>query len=84
MDIGYNAQYVMETIRHIDTEEVMFMLDMPTSAGIVFPTEQQKNEELLMLVMPVRLLGTEEKEEEEIDETGGDDNRKDSSVDYEY
>jgi DNA polymerase-3 subunit beta len=30
-------------------------LGTPTSAGIVRPTEQAKDEDLLMLIMPVRL-----------------------------
>jgi DNA polymerase-3 subunit beta len=34
---------------------VLFELGTPTSAGLVKPTEQEKNEDLLMLVMPVRL-----------------------------
>jgi DNA polymerase-3 subunit beta len=55
MDIGYNATYVMDVLKQIDTPEVAFELGTPTSAGIVRPTEQEKDENLLMLIMPVRL-----------------------------
>ncbi|MFZ5433700.1 MAG: DNA polymerase III subunit beta [Calditrichota bacterium] len=55
MDIGYNAGYVLDILKQIDTSEVVFELGTPTSAGIVKPTEQEENEDLLMLIMPVRL-----------------------------
>jgi DNA polymerase III subunit beta len=55
MDIGYNAAYVIDVLKQIDTPEVVFELGSPTSAGIVKPSEQEKDEDLLMLVMPVRL-----------------------------
>jgi DNA polymerase-3 subunit beta len=55
MDIGYNAGYVLDILKQVDTPEVVFELGTPTSAGIVKPTEQEKDEDLLMLIMPVRL-----------------------------
>jgi len=55
MDIGYNAGYVLDILKQVDTGEVVFELGTPTSAGIVKPTEQEKDEDLLMLIMPVRL-----------------------------
>jgi DNA polymerase-3 subunit beta len=55
MDIGYNAGYVLDVLKQVDTPEVVFELGTPTSAGIVKPTEQEKDEDLLMLIMPVRL-----------------------------
>lgn len=55
MDIGYNASYVEQMLRQIDTPDVRFELGSSTSAGIVRPTEQEENEDLLMLIMPVRL-----------------------------
>ena len=55
MDIGYNASYVLDVLKQVDTPEVAFELGTPTSAGIVKPTEQEKDEDLLMLIMPVRL-----------------------------
>lgn len=55
MDIGYNAAYVLDVLKQIDTGEVVLDLGTPTSAGIVRPTEQEDKEDLLMLIMPVRL-----------------------------
>ncbi len=55
MDIGYNAGYVLDVLKQVDTSDVRFELGSPTSAGIVKPTEQEENEDLLMLIMPVRL-----------------------------
>ncbi len=55
MDIGYNATYVLDVLKHVDTAEVIFELGSPTTAGLVKPSEQEENEDLLMLIMPVRL-----------------------------
>jgi DNA polymerase III subunit beta len=55
MEIGYNAGYVLDMMKQIDTSEVIFELGTSTSAGIVKPSEQEKDEDLLMLIMPVRL-----------------------------
>ncbi len=55
MEIGFNAAYILDVLSHIDTDEVMMMFSTPTRAGIVKPTTQQKDESVLMLVMPVRL-----------------------------
>lgn len=55
MDIGFNANYIMDILTHIDTEDVVFHFSSPTRAGIVKPGTQRDGEDLLMLVMPVRL-----------------------------
>jgi DNA polymerase-3 subunit beta len=55
LDIAYNANYLLEILRHLDTENIKFMFESPDGPGLVFPDEQKENEELLMLVMPVRL-----------------------------
>src|SRR5262249_31214168 len=57
MDIGYNARYLLQTLRNIPTEKVVFRLKTPLSAGIVEPLGAlaQADEELLCLVMPLRL-----------------------------
>ena len=38
-----------------DTDEIVMELSTPTKAGIIKPSEQAENEELLMLVMPLML-----------------------------
>ena len=55
MDIGYNAQYFLDALRKIDTEEVKISIGTKDSASLVQPTEQQEGEEFVMLLMPVRL-----------------------------
>lgn len=55
MEIGFNSKYVEDALSHIDDKEVMFKFSSPTRAGILQPLEQNENEEVLMLVMPVRL-----------------------------
>ncbi|HEB84697.1 MAG TPA: DNA polymerase III subunit beta [Bacteroidetes bacterium] len=53
--IGYNAGYVLDLLRQVETDDVQFDLGGPTQAGIVRPTEQKEGEDFLMLIMPVRL-----------------------------
>jgi len=55
MDIGYNAQYVQELLRHVDSEEVLLRLKDPGSAAIVEPMQQKEGEHHMMLLMPIRL-----------------------------
>ncbi|MCI0694120.1 DNA polymerase III subunit beta [candidate division KSB1 bacterium] len=55
MDIGYNAQYVLELLRHVDSEEVLIKLKDPGSAAIVEPVQQKEGETHMMLLMPIRL-----------------------------
>ena len=55
MEIGFNSTYLIDILSHIDTDEVVMMFSTPTRAGIIKPTTQQKDENILMLVMPVRL-----------------------------
>jgi len=55
LDIGFNAQYFMDLLKHIDTEQVKILLDTPITAVIVLQSEQLENEDLLMILMPVRL-----------------------------
>ena len=57
MEIGYNARYLLQTLRNVPTEKVVFKLKTALSAGIVEPVGAlpQADEELLCLVMPLRL-----------------------------
>ncbi|MCR4440159.1 MAG: DNA polymerase III subunit beta [bacterium] len=53
--IGYNANYLIEILRHINTQLARFELRDPVSAALIRPTEQSENEEFLALVMPIRV-----------------------------
>jgi len=55
MDIGYNAQYVQELLRHVDSDEALIRLKDPGSAAIVEPVQQKEGEHHMMLLMPIRL-----------------------------
>ena len=57
MEIAYNANYLLDTLRHIGTEEIKISLESTDGPGLVFPQNQKDQEELLMLIMPVRLSG---------------------------
>lgn len=53
--IGFNAKFIEDALSHIETEEVKFELSSPTRATIIKPHGDEKNNNLLMLVMPVRI-----------------------------
>ena len=55
MDIGFNTQYVNDILSHVEDEEVLFKLHSPTKACIIEPGKKQEEEELMLLLMPVRL-----------------------------
>ncbi|MBD0283997.1 MAG: DNA polymerase III subunit beta, partial [Flavisolibacter sp.] len=53
--IAFNARFLIEMLNAADSSEVSLELSTPTKAGIIKPTEQEKEEDLLMLVMPLML-----------------------------
>jgi len=55
MDIGFNTAYVSDILSHVNDEEAIFKLHSPTKACIIEPSETEENEELMLLLMPVRL-----------------------------
>ena len=55
MQIAFNAKFLIEMLSAVDTTEIVMELSTPTRAGIIKPSEQSENEELLMLVMPLML-----------------------------
>jgi DNA polymerase-3 subunit beta len=55
LDIGYNAAYLLEALRTMESEKVQVALNTATSPGILTPSEQEKDEDLLCLIMPLRL-----------------------------
>ena len=55
MQIAFNARFLIEMLSATDSSEVSMELSTPTKAGIIKPTDQEENEELLMLVMPLML-----------------------------
>lgn len=55
MTIGFNAKFLIEMLGVMKGDEVKMELSTPNRAGILFPSEQEANENLLMLVMPVMM-----------------------------
>jgi len=56
IEIGFNSQYVNDILSHLTSEkEIIFKLHSATKAVIIVPSESKENQELMMLVMPVRL-----------------------------
>ncbi|MBI1781625.1 MAG: DNA polymerase III subunit beta [Sphingobacteriales bacterium] len=55
MQIAFNAKFLIEMLNAAETSDVNMELSTPTKAGIIKPTEQDKGEDLLMLVMPLML-----------------------------
>jgi DNA polymerase-3 subunit beta len=56
IDIGFNSQYVNDILTHmISEEDIIMKLHSSTKAVIVEPIKKKENEELMMLLMPVRL-----------------------------
>ncbi|HTS44005.1 MAG TPA: DNA polymerase III subunit beta [Puia sp.] len=53
--IAFNARFLIEMLSATDSEEIKIELSTPTKAGIIKPIEQDENEELMMLVMPLML-----------------------------
>jgi DNA polymerase III subunit beta len=53
--IAFNAKFLIEMLSAADGDEVNLELSTPTKAGLIKPTEQGDDEELLMLVMPLML-----------------------------
>jgi DNA polymerase-3 subunit beta len=56
MDIGYNANYVIDVLKQVENDEVRFELNNPTTAAVIKPQEPDENESCLFLVMPLRLM----------------------------
>jgi DNA polymerase-3 subunit beta len=57
MEIGYNATYLLDILRSIPTERVVFRLKTALSAGVIEPVGAlpQAEEQMLCLIMPLRL-----------------------------
>lgn len=51
--ISFNARFLIEMLSGTDSDEVRLELSTPTKAGLLKPVEQDENEDLLMLAMPL-------------------------------
>lgn len=56
MEIGFNSRFLLEMLNNIDTEQVCMEMSEPNRAGLLLPVDpENKDEDMLMLVMPVML-----------------------------
>jgi len=56
MEIGFNSRFMIEMLNNISSDNAVIEMSAPNRAGIIFPEEnEEENEDLLMLVMPVML-----------------------------
>lgn len=53
-EIAFNGKYLLEALQHFEADELLFDFSTPLKASIIRPSEQRENEDLMMLVMPVR------------------------------
>lgn len=56
MEIGFNSKFVLEMLTNLSSEQVRMELSAPNRAGLLIPVDDEnKDESILMLVMPVML-----------------------------
>lgn len=53
MVIGFSAPYLIEIISTVPTDEIVIKLSDPSRPGVFVPQEDEKDSELLMLLMPM-------------------------------
>ncbi len=56
MKISFNAKLLLELIHIIDSDDILFELSTPSQACLMKSTEQKPNEDLLILIMPLKTL----------------------------
>lgn len=55
IEIGFNGKFLIEMLANIDAKKVTLKFSEPNKAGLIVPSKQNENADLLMLVMPVML-----------------------------
>ena len=55
LSIGFKATYLIEILGNISSDEVIFELADPSRAGVLVSSENEEDEDLLMLLMPMML-----------------------------
>ena len=53
--IGFKAGFLIDILNNTPGQEIVFQLADPSRAGVVVPAQQEENESLLMLLMPMVL-----------------------------
>ena len=55
MSIGFKSTFLIDILNNISSQEVLMELADPSRAGVMVPVEQNDEEDLLMLLMPMML-----------------------------
>ena len=55
INIGFKAQFIIDIVSNLNTPEIILELADPSRAGLFLPLQNEKNEDLLMLLMPMLL-----------------------------
>jgi DNA polymerase-3 subunit beta len=55
MDIGYNARYLLDILKTMNTDDVTFLLDRNDNAGMLVPVGGDDEMDYQCLLMPLRL-----------------------------
>jgi DNA polymerase-3 subunit beta len=55
MEIGFNSKYLLEMLNNMDAAMITIELSQPNRAGVILPAEQDAEEDILMLIMPMML-----------------------------
>lgn len=55
MSIGFKSTFLIDILNNISAAEVVIELADPSRAGVIIPLEQEENDDLLMLLMPMML-----------------------------
>jgi DNA polymerase III subunit beta len=56
LEIGFNSKFMVEMLNNLGTDQVLLEMSEPNRAGLISPVNSEnKDEEILMLVMPVML-----------------------------
>ena len=55
MEIGFNGKFIMDMLSNLDGEQINIKLSQPNRAGLILPVEDDKDEEMVMLIMPMML-----------------------------
>jgi DNA polymerase III subunit beta len=56
IEIGFNSKFILEMISNLDSDEICIEMSTSNRAALIFPVNNEnKGEDILMLVMPVML-----------------------------
>lgn len=55
LNIGFKGTYLIEILGNISSDDVILELADPSRAGLIVPRENEEDEDLLMLLMPMML-----------------------------